>query len=439
MIKQIIQKSRLLASQQSSKSIISRSYCTYYNTKDNQLPYDTSPLKRHNERENHVERYLDTYNKHQTLVPLYEKNSVATPTVFGLYPRAPLGTFVAPSATVIGNVNLCYGSSIWYSCVVKADVNYIHIGSFTNIQDGTIIRESTRPLSLDHDGSTIIGHYTTVGHNCVLEACTIEENCLIGMGSTLESGSYVETNSILGAHSVLPKGARVPSGELWAGRPAKFIRKLTDEEIVDIHNQAAHYFQNAMDHNQDLGLHNPSSVHVDAERQGVQVGFAGISWVLIYRTETYKRSKATVDRLQAQLDKVKEEEASQSQILAKAKGKDKRVEKLEEQLKTANKDMSVGKMKSMFAVAISMISLFSYLNSVFDGKIVAKLPFEPIGFIQGISHRNLPGKDFTDCSMTFIYVICSMCVRTNLQKILGTTPPKAQNANPFGIDTSAKQ
>ncbi|GAM22543.1 hypothetical protein SAMD00019534_057180 [Acytostelium subglobosum LB1] len=252
-----------------------RSFCTYWNNKDNQLPYDTTPLKKFNENENHIERYLDQYNKHKTLIPFYNKNSIAIPTVWGLYPRVPLSVFVAPSASIIGNVALNYGSSVWYSCVIKADVNLIHIGNFTNIQDGTIIREATRPLSLDHDGSTVIGHFTTIGHNCVLEACTVEENCLIGMGSILEPGSYVETNSILAANSILPKGARVLSGELWAGRPAKFVRKLTEEEIINIHDQAVQYHKYAQQHNQDLGLHNPSSVYVDAEQQGIQVGFSG--------------------------------------------------------------------------------------------------------------------------------------------------------------------
>ncbi|EFA75428.1 bacterial transferase hexapeptide repeat-containing protein [Heterostelium album PN500] len=252
-----------------------RNFCTYYNSKDNQQHYDISELKKYSENENQVEKYLDKYNKHQTLMPFYNKHSIALPTVFGLYPRTPLGTFVAPSASVIGNVVLCYGSSVWYNSVIKADVNLIHIGNFTNIQDGTVIREAARPLSLDHDGSTIIGHYCTIGHNCVLEACTVEENCLIGMGSVLEAGSYVETNSILGANSLLPKGARVPTGELWAGRPAKFVRKLTDEEMIDIHNQAAQYHKYSQSHHQDLGLHNPSSAYVDAENQGIEVGFKG--------------------------------------------------------------------------------------------------------------------------------------------------------------------
>ncbi|EGG17764.1 hexapeptide repeat-containing protein, partial [Cavenderia fasciculata] len=250
-----------------------RSFCTYYDTKDNQLPYDTTPIKIEKDNQNHVGKYLDLYNKHKNQVPFYNKDSAFTPGVWGLYPRVSDGSFVAPSASLVGNVYLGYGASIWYGAVLKADVNIIYIGTYANIQDGTVIREATRPLSLDHDGSTVVGHYTTIGHNCILESCTVEENCLIGMGSILESGSYVEANSILGANSILPKGARVLTGELWAGRPAKFVRKLTEEEIINIHNQAAQYYDYSETHNQDLGLHNPSSVHLDAESQGVEVGY----------------------------------------------------------------------------------------------------------------------------------------------------------------------
>ncbi|GAM25144.1 hypothetical protein SAMD00019534_083190 [Acytostelium subglobosum LB1] len=158
----------------------------------------------------------------------------------------------------------------------------------------------------------------------------------------------------------------------------------------------------------------------------------GISWLLIYRTDSYKTLKANIDKMQSQLEKLKEEEASESTLKIKSKAKDRKAEKIEESLKTANRDLSMSNMKSMFAVGVSMIALFSYLNTVFDGKVVCKLPFEPIGFIQNISHRNLPGNDPTDCAMTFLYVLCSMFVRPNLQLILGTKPPAAKSqSNPF--------
>ncbi|KAM9958390.1 hypothetical protein ACTFIW_001252 [Dictyostelium discoideum] len=163
----------------------------------------------------------------------------------------------------------------------------------------------------------------------------------------------------------------------------------------------------------------------------------GVSWLLVYRTENYKKGKANIDRLQIQLDKLVDQE-SETSSLSKKGNKDKKIEKIEEQLKIANKELSFSKMKSMFAVAISMIALFSYLNRIFDGVVVCKLPFVPIGFLQGISHRTIAGDDYTDCSMTFIYAICSMFIRNNIQLILGTAPPKTKQANPWALPEEKK-
>jgi len=97
--------------------------------------------------------------------------------------------------------------------------------------------------------------------------------------------------------------------------------------------------------------------------------------------------------------------------------------------------MALSKMKSTFAVGIALIAFFGVLNSTFDGQIVAKLPFEPFGILTGLSHRNLPGNNYTDCSMIFFYILCSTCVRANVQKLLGTAPPRTsalgQPAPPF--------
>jgi uncharacterized membrane protein (DUF106 family) len=103
----------------------------------------------------------------------------------------------------------------------------------------------------------------------------------------------------------------------------------------------------------------------------------------------------------------------------KAKSKEKRIASVEEELKLKNRDISIMKMKSTFIVAAAMIFIFWRLNSAFSGVIVAKLPFHPIPLIQGISHRNINGEDMTDCSVTFIYALCSLSIRSSLQKFLG--------------------
>jgi len=256
------------------QSYTKRGYCSYFEKRNNNTPYSTEPLTVPNPNFNHAGRYLDKYNKHKTFVSFNKKDSVVTPLVLGLYARDN-SEFVAPSASILGNVHLGPSSSVWYNSVVRADVNYIHIGAYTNIQDGTVVREATGPLSLDHNGSTIIGDYTTVGHNCILEACTIEEDCLIGMNSILEAGSYVEAYSIVGSNSVLPSGTRVKSGQLWAGSPAKYVRDLTDSEKYDIHNQSIQYSVYAQEHQESLGLNNESFVYQSAEEQGIEVGWKG--------------------------------------------------------------------------------------------------------------------------------------------------------------------
>jgi len=89
----------------------------------------------------------------------------------------------------------------------------------------------------------------------------------------------------------------------------------------------------------------------------------------------------------------------------------------------------------MLAIGIVFTALLSIFNSIFDGRIVAKLPFQPIGFLQGISHRNLPGTDYTDCSFIFLYILCTMAIRQNVQKLLGFAPSRAvskQSGNMFG-------
>jgi len=153
----------------------------------------------------------------------------------------------------------------------------------------------------------------------------------------------------------------------------------------------------------------------------------GISWILIYRTEEYQKLKANIDRLQKKVDKKKE-----STAILKNKSKDKKYERYEDTLKTAGRDMAMTKLKSVFAVGVSLIGLFGLLSSNFDGKVIAKLPFEPFGFLTGITHRNLPGNDYTDCSFIFIYILSSMGIRANLQKLLGIQPTDLKQANPWG-------
>lgn len=128
----------------------------------------------------------------------------------------------------------------------------------------------------------------------------------------------------------------------------------------------------------------------------------------------------------------KQKEATSSNFKPKAK---KKLDRYEELLKTQTSELSMIKVKSGFAVMITTVTLISVLNSWFEGRPVARLPFEPISFVQSLSHRSLPGTDYYECSMTFFFVLCSMFIRGTVQKILGTEPPKSASGMPGMFDT----
>ncbi|ERN11134.1 hypothetical protein AMTRI_Chr04g180920 [Amborella trichopoda] len=142
----------------------------------------------------------------------------------------------------------------------------------------------------------------------------------------------------------------------------------------------------------------------------------GISWILIYRTSNYRSLRLSIDKASKKLETMKTTSAK--------KPKSKKIDRFETSLKESSRDLSLSKFKSGGVVALVLIIVFGLLNSLFEGKPVAKLPFSPSGFVQKMSHRGLPGDDPTDCSMVFLYFLCSMSIRTNLQKILGFAPPR---------------
>lgn len=144
----------------------------------------------------------------------------------------------------------------------------------------------------------------------------------------------------------------------------------------------------------------------------------GISWLLIYRTTNYKSLRSTIDRTSKKIETMKTIPASNN------KAKSKKMDRYELSLKESSRDLSLSKFKSGAVVALVLIVVFGLLSSLFEGKAVAKLPFHPIPLVQKMSHRGLPGEDATDCSMVFLYFLCSVSIRSNLQKFLGFSPPR---------------
>ena len=156
-------------------------------------------------------------------------------------PTVHPSAFVDISAQVIGDVHVGQESSIWMNVVVRGDVNYIRIGSRSNIQDLTCVHvmRETHP--------TIIGDHVTIGHSAVIHGCTIEDRCLIGMGAKLLNGCRIGTGSIVAAGALVPEGMVVPPGSMVMGLPAKVRRALTPEEDASIKWYADNYVRYRLD------------------------------------------------------------------------------------------------------------------------------------------------------------------------------------------------
>ncbi|GAB3923456.1 gamma carbonic anhydrase family protein [Mucilaginibacter myungsuensis] len=132
--------------------------------------------------------------------------------------------FIAENCTIVGDVIMGNNCSVWFNAVVRGDVNYIHIGNNTNIQDGVVIHATYLKAA------TTIGSNVSIGHNAIVHGCTLQDHTLIGMGAIVMDNAVVEEYVIIGAGSVVLENTICESGYLYAGSPAKKIKPLTDEQ-----------------------------------------------------------------------------------------------------------------------------------------------------------------------------------------------------------------
>jgi carbonic anhydrase/acetyltransferase-like protein (isoleucine patch superfamily) len=146
--------------------------------------------------------------------------------------------YIAPTATLIGDVTLHDGASVWFGCVLRGDVSPIVIGAHTNIQDNTVIH--------GEDGCpTIIGEDVTIGHSAIIHAALIGDRVLVGMGSVLLSRCKIGPDTIVGARALVTEEVEIPAGVLAIGMPARVKRALTAEERASILESARHYVEYA--------------------------------------------------------------------------------------------------------------------------------------------------------------------------------------------------
>ncbi len=160
----------------------------------------------------------------------------------GVLPKIDSAAWVAPGATVIGDVVIGRDSSIWFGVVVRGDVHKIRIGERVSVQDLSMIHVTHYKKEDKSDGSpTIIGNDVTIGHRVMLHGCTIEDACLIGMSATILDDAIIGKESIVGAGALVTKGKRFPPRSLIIGSPAKAVRELTDEEVEELYASAKRY------------------------------------------------------------------------------------------------------------------------------------------------------------------------------------------------------
>ena len=160
-------------------------------------------------------------------------------------PKIDPSVFIAPTAAVIGDVEIGEGSSLWFSTVVRGDFQPIKIGRNTDIQDNATIHVMA-------DVPTEIGDEVIIGHNAIIHARKIGNNCLIGMGSIILGYTEIGDNVIIGAGTILTQHKKIPSNSLVYGNPAQIIRSLREDELQALHESAMNYQQVAENYKAEL-------------------------------------------------------------------------------------------------------------------------------------------------------------------------------------------
>jgi gamma-carbonic anhydrase len=141
-------------------------------------------------------------------------------------PHIGASSFIAPSADVIGDVTIGENCSIWFNVVLRADGIPITVGDGTNIQDGTVVHITTKMHGTD------IGRDVLIGHSALVHGCLLYDRAFVGFAAQVMDGCVIESDAMLAAGGLLTPGKRIPSRQLWAGRPAKYMRDLSDEDLA---------------------------------------------------------------------------------------------------------------------------------------------------------------------------------------------------------------
>lgn len=168
--------------------------------------------------------------------------------IHGHTPKIHDSAFIAPGCTIIGDVEIGAGSSVWYNCVLRADVSRIVIGQRSNIQDGTVCH-CDPPRPGDPDGSPlVIGDDVLIGHMAMVHGCTIHDRGFVGLGAIVMNKAVIGSDAMLAAGAMLTEGKVIEPRTLWGGRPARKMRELDEAAIMGMRLGVAHYAENARQH-----------------------------------------------------------------------------------------------------------------------------------------------------------------------------------------------
>lgn len=175
--------------------------------------------------------------------------------IHGKAPRIHSSAFIAPGCRIIGDVEIGPDASIWYNCVIRADVNRVVIGARSNIQDGTVIHCDSPALSPPDGFPTLIGEDVLVGHMAMIHGCQLEDRAFVGLGAVVMNGAVIESDGMLAAGAMLTSNKRIGARQLWGGRPAAYMRDLNDRVLAELQGGVAHYVVNGRDHRAALAEH----------------------------------------------------------------------------------------------------------------------------------------------------------------------------------------
>lgn len=206
-----------------------------------------------------VNPYIEQHSKHRNIMPIYD-----------LSPAISLHSYVAPNATVVGEVTIGSQSLIWYGVIIRGDMNEVKIGNSCSIGENTVIH-TAGALPTGLPATVEIGNLVNIANNCTLYSCYIEDSCYVGFKSIILEGARLEKGCAIGPNSVVPPGRIIPSGQLWAGNPVEYVRDLQKSEIQSNTHFVRQMASIALDHEYEFLPYNSAYLQKENSYKDVNI------------------------------------------------------------------------------------------------------------------------------------------------------------------------